>query len=856
VADPGQPCVVQIEAWLNHDLEPGYDYLTLVAFPGNGTPLDLWTADGQAVNLHLEENIVFNPGDYTGEDGNQVHLRFQVKSDVTWSDEDCLFPTTGACQIDDIRVTLDNGGTDSFSDFEDDSPGDWMPIPGPHVGDFTQLWTHLADIDPCVDNFTSQVAFIDDGVVVPGTGGSFCLDWCYGPDGFVVNCSGGLAGPDDRLYNIIESPVIDISSLAGSGFLLEYDAYSHEDLDWNSPGIFHIWHVRSTASPDPAAIESAPWTDLSLLYWGRGYKRWQRDLTPLIVPGARYIQVALGVKEYRTVWVLEPLDPTPAPYYDNVRLSAFPLPGPSLWTMAYELAQDAFPEAGTLDPLDPAADSVRFDMARSQVVPGQDLTVAGDSIVCRVIPAPDGATLTGPPLLHYRLLPNPAFAACRTSGLPDEGTVAGWPALGPVGVPVPNLFAFDLPDTGFLFPGDLLHYFISATDETGGQERTALLPADTTGFSLLNGFSLYDPLFTVRALPAVQEVGGNLVRNIPILFWNDGGPDGLAEWWTAFKHCGLSPGNYFDVYSTNDPEANEGNGLGQKTTLDLLAGYSTVLYAGGPFPHDTLVEADVRLLDQWLELADKHLLLTGDGVLSDLKGGTDVSQQFLADKVGLQVLDVDLRPMIGNQYSPRVRPVGGSVLPGDMTWIAHGGCPDPRAFDAVLPVDGTARVAAFTNPAGIIDFDFCAAALRQDQGMVFSLPYAFEAVWTGQPDNLHLPTRSRLLRWILYIFGENIYLPTAASDTPALRVSSSPNPFNPSTTISYSLPQEEHLGIRIYDLHGRLVKTLMDKPMPAGPGHIAWDGTDSRGGQVASGVYFCEVRAGGEVRVQKMALIK
>ena len=87
---------------------------------------------------------------------------------------------------------------------------------------------------------------------------------------------------------------------------------------------------------------------------------------------------------------------------------------------------------------------------------------------------------------------NPIFDAGRTSGLPDIGSVLGMPAVSSAGQVVPDKWAFDLPDTGFFFPGDVLHYYIGATDQVPGgvDPQSATLPADTTGFS--TGFG--DPM--------------------------------------------------------------------------------------------------------------------------------------------------------------------------------------------------------------------------------------------------------------------------------------------------------------------------------------------------------------------------
>jgi subtilisin family serine protease len=83
-----------------------------------------------------------------------------------------------------------------------------------------------------------------------------------------------------------------------------------------------------------------------------------------------------------------------------------------------------------------------------------------------------------------------------------------------------------------------------------------------------------------------------------------------------------------------------------------------------------------------------------------------------------------------------------------------------------------------------------------------------------------------------------------------------PNPFNPSTWIPFYLPADGPASVRIYDVKGRLVKTLRERRYNQGPHSVRWDGTDNKGGTVASGVYFCELMQGGERQTRKMTLLR
>lgn len=83
-----------------------------------------------------------------------------------------------------------------------------------------------------------------------------------------------------------------------------------------------------------------------------------------------------------------------------------------------------------------------------------------------------------------------------------------------------------------------------------------------------------------------------------------------------------------------------------------------------------------------------------------------------------------------------------------------------------------------------------------------------------------------------------------------------PNPFNPSTEIAFSLPASSKVQISIYNLLGQSVRTLVDEQMPAGNHTVTWDGRNSSGGTVASGVYFYRVATQFGAETKKMLMLK
>ncbi|HUU26679.1 MAG TPA: FlgD immunoglobulin-like domain containing protein, partial [archaeon] len=85
-----------------------------------------------------------------------------------------------------------------------------------------------------------------------------------------------------------------------------------------------------------------------------------------------------------------------------------------------------------------------------------------------------------------------------------------------------------------------------------------------------------------------------------------------------------------------------------------------------------------------------------------------------------------------------------------------------------------------------------------------------------------------------------------------------PNPFNPSTSIIYTVPEGPvvQVTLRIYSIRGQLVRTLVDKTCEAGSYNVFWDGTDGAGHHVSSGVYFYRMQAGDFIQTRKMVLLK
>ena len=83
-----------------------------------------------------------------------------------------------------------------------------------------------------------------------------------------------------------------------------------------------------------------------------------------------------------------------------------------------------------------------------------------------------------------------------------------------------------------------------------------------------------------------------------------------------------------------------------------------------------------------------------------------------------------------------------------------------------------------------------------------------------------------------------------------------PNPFNPTTQISFDLPKQSQVTISIFNSAGQLVRRLVNSDYEAGSHNIVWNSRDDLGKPVASGLYLYTIRASGFVRTKKMVMLK
>ena len=112
------------------------------------------------------------------------------------------------------------------------------------------------------------------------------------------------------------------------------------------------------------------------------------------------------------------------------------------------------------------------------------------------------------------------------------------------------------------------------------------------------------------------------------------------------------------------------------------------------------------------------------------------------------------------------------------------------------------------------------------------------------------------VNWLPY---ESVPSPVDDNPIPAvagLQLQTHPNPFNPTTTLTFELKRDSRVILAIHDTNGRLVRSLVSADFPAGTNEINWHGKDDRGQAVSSGVYLARLTVSGQSVVQKMVLLR
>jgi len=330
-------------------------------------------------------------------------------------------------------------------------------------------------------------------------------------------------------------------------------------------------------------------------------------------------------------------------------------------------------------------------------------------------------------------------------------------------------------------------------------------------------------------------------------------------------------GYEWDTYDVEVPSGTNEQSYGPDSVAYKY--YDTQIWISNEFNSYTIEKPDqVKLID-WLNEAnegkERNLLVTGNDVGYELMDSgietlgfyeTWLASTYHANAVGSVVVD----------SVPTIRD-----FPGGHTFMDHddgaclltGACPSINYFDIVGPragVVGNETVAEYvrqdmsTDPAGVAYTHPTSGyqTVNLGFGMEFMVDQMLPSGYyiTGMED------RANFMGNIMNYFG----LTPSGSGTGVdiaegkNRLSPAyPNPFNPVTKIAYSIKEAGPVTIQVFNVAGRVVRTLLDTEADAGAsGYVVWDGADDSGKRCASGVYFYRINAPGFTQSNKMVMLK
>ncbi len=191
---------------------------------------------------------------------------------------------------------------------------------------------------------------------------------------------------------------------------------------------------------------------------------------------------------------------------------------------------------------------------------------------------------------------------------------------------------------------------------------------------------------------------------------------------------------------------------------------------------------------------------------------------------------------VGPDGMPAVQPLGQVQYPASSVVEGWNYIPFPADFN--IPNGSFYLVIMETPNASSIGVD------TSSNGHSYTnLGSGWEAYETGEI----------MIRAIVYTASDN---EDGVAVAPILAASNYPNPFNPVTNIAYSVPETGMTSVKVYNLKGQVINTLVNKEVAAGSQTVIWNGTDASGNSVASGLYFLRVENSGKAVTRKMLLSK
>jgi len=418
------------------------------------------------------------------------------------------------------------------------------------------------------------------------------------------------------------------------------------------------------------------------------------------------------------------------------------------------------------------------------------------------------------------------------------------------------------PPVAEIMPGAEIHYYFEATDGLG---NTSTYPRNAP-----------DAYYEFSILPIVGSVADPAVLLVDKHGRTTPGEDRRYRHTSEryFREALDILGFEYDVF---DVEVPSGSILSEGPDSSGMKYYDTQIWFTNEFDHYTIREFDQRNLIAWLgqseEGKERNLLLTGNEIGRDLIEHGEDMFGFYTEWLGSEYVQNNAGTYMDTMPVLRDAAGGFDFMTFDdcecHLWDAL--CPWPYYYDVVQPdsaAEGAELLAEYVTadmavwPAGVA---YTHATMGyQTVNLGFGMEFMIGDMLPNGHYTTGCPDRVDLMANIMDYFGKPpTATPTGAEEGEvfANRLGHArPNPFNPVTTIDFSLATDGRATIRVFDASGRVVRTLIDSPVDAGPHTVVWDGTTDAGRRAASGVYFLKMEAAGQMGAfranKKLVLLK
>ena len=546
-------------------------------------------------------------------------------------------------------------------------------------------------------------------------------------------------------------------------------------------------------------------------------------------------------------------------------------------TLAYPkwLLQGLVRDAGTHDPLDGAPITATAPVAKDTLIygslpdslPGNGSTcgyVGGaistdgngnfematldsvyDIVVFKSGYMPDTlqVAFTGIETLQVRADLGPSALSSITGTLTDEGTqegINGFVVLMQNGQPYDTV-ATDAVTGAFTFsdvPVSLPPFVVYT-----GVELLASMPyprseeIDTTIEVTQGGPSVVDFAISPADVFLVDDDGGDTYEDY---FMNEINAVGRTYYHFDINAEGESAVNYVGVFPLS----------------------SIVLWFTGDVTENTLSQTEQDSLENFLDRGG-DLFLTGQNIAEDLDAQ---GYGFLEDYLHVT--------HEGNASYFMARGVFNNPVTGflqSFVTSGSGGANNQTSRDILSPAPPAEEFIYYVaSPADLTPLGTAATYVEgPSSSKAILMGFGFEAI-NSQGDDSTRVTREEAMLAILNWFDDIVGIGDndVSSGGPALPRAFAlkqnyPNPFNPQTSIQFAIPAEEggseaeeKVVLKVYDMRGRMVDKLVDKALSPGIYTVQWDGKDSRGVRVPSGVYFYKLIWGDQSSTRKMVVLK